>query len=71
MKPAPYCHYCEIALSSLGFVESSIDDLGVYIAEAFICPECRYRLECNPVYVDILHDDVLQYKVVGSKPELD
>jgi C4-type Zn-finger protein len=47
----PNCPYCQTALNPLGFEEHN-DDLGTYIAETFICENCGYRLERNPVYLD-------------------
>jgi C4-type Zn-finger protein len=44
------CRYCHVAMKNEGFMEQ-IDDLGVYVAETYQCPQCGYKLEKNPVYI--------------------
>jgi|GEM_PF-5259394 len=45
------CPYCHVELVTQGQCEDH-DNLGTYVAETHACPDCDYRLECNPVYVD-------------------
>ena len=44
------CPYQHGVMDALGFIEHQ-DDLGIYMAETFICPTCGYRLEREPVYI--------------------
>lgn len=50
------CPYCEQPMESLGFIES-YDELGIYVADTYICPQCQYRLEKEPVYVGDVPED--------------
>lgn len=47
----PHCPYCATELHKQGRCEDC-DTLGTYVAETFTCPDCAYRLERDPVYVD-------------------
>jgi hypothetical protein len=47
----PICGYCNLPMTSSGRLENE-DELGVYVAEVWQCPQCAYVLEKEPVYLD-------------------
>lgn len=52
----PNCPYCDLPMQSLGRIEGE-DELGLYVAEIWICATCGYCLEKDPIYLDFAEDD--------------